>query len=69
MSEKWKVIYFYYPLGLYFLTFLGFTFFLKYDSLKYLIVKGNLDEAKESIKQIYSNTETKEKVLLCLSKL
>ena len=37
-TDKWKYIYFYFPVSLYCLTLLSFTFVIKNDSIKFLTV-------------------------------
>ncbi len=36
-TERWRIIYVYFPVTLYALTLFGFIFILKEDSIKYLI--------------------------------
>ena len=41
-DKKSKIIYVYFPLGMFLLQFLGLMFFAKYDGIKYLITKNNI---------------------------
>ena len=48
-TERWRIIYVYFPVTLYILTLFGFIFILKEDSIKFLVSKENEKEAKVHI--------------------
>ena len=49
-SDKWRIFYAYLPVGMYLLFLLGMVFISKYDTIKFLIIKGNNKEAILAIK-------------------
>lgn len=48
-TDRWLVIYAYYPISLFLLTFLAFVFIIKYDSVKFLVVQDKEEEALKAI--------------------
>ena len=52
-TNVWMVIYIYVPMGLYISCILGFIFIVKYDTIKFNIVRENEEEAKLAIMQMY----------------
>jgi MFS family permease len=54
-TEKWRVIYFYFPLGLFIIAILAFTFIIKHDSIKNLITNGKIKEAREHLCLVYKH--------------
>jgi MFS family permease len=54
-TELWRVIYFYFPLSLLIIFLSLCVFVARYDSPKYLIHFGRLQEAKATLKNIYKN--------------
>jgi len=45
-SEVWRVFYGYFPGFFFIVTFIGFTFVIKHDSIKNLVTTGKIEEAK-----------------------
>jgi len=54
-SEIWRVFCGYFPGAFFVITFLGFTFVIKHDSIKNLVTTGKIKEAKEHLKLVYKN--------------
>ena len=49
-DKRWRIIYVYVPLAIFFIQYLGLIFIAKYDGIKYLIrTKNDLSEAKLAI--------------------
>ena len=54
-TEKWRIMYFIYPGAIYLVTLLSLIFIIKYDSIKNLITKGKIEEAKKHLCLVYKN--------------
>ena len=57
-NQSWRIIYVVFPEALFCLQFIGIFYIIKYDTIKYLIKKNNILEARLAIKQIYKWAET-----------
>lgn len=45
-DSRWRIIYVYFPVGIFITQFFGLILIAKYDAIKYLLTKNNLDEAR-----------------------
>lgn len=52
-TDNWLIIYVYFPIGLQLITLLCFFTILKYEPIKFLISKDQLDEARLAIQLVY----------------
>ena len=55
-TPRWRVFYFYFPGGLYLLVLLAFIFTIKHDSIKHLIIRNNLKEARLAVMEVYKHS-------------
>ena len=56
-TDKWRIIYFYFPGSLFLVSLMGFIFVVKHDSIKNLINKKNTAEAKNTLCLVYKNCQ------------
>lgn len=54
-TEIWRVFYFYFPATWFALAFLSLVFTIKYDSIKNLVTKNEIKEAKAHLRLVYKN--------------
>ena len=66
-TDRWLIIYFYFPMIMYVCLLLGLLFVIKHDAIKFLINRGNITEAKLAIMQMYQYQDPSD-VLKSLSK-
>ena len=52
-SEVWRLFCGYFPGALFLIAFLGFTFIIRYDSIKNLVTTGKIKEAKQHLMLVY----------------
>ena len=66
-TDRWLIIYFWFPLILYVCMILGLVFVVRYDAIKFLINSGSTIDAKLAIMQVYKYQDPSD-VLKSLSK-
>lgn len=49
-DTRWRIIYVYFPVGMFIAQYLGLILIAKYDGIKYLLTKNNMEEARLAIK-------------------
>ena len=54
-TDNWKIIYCYFPGGLHCLVLFLLCTFIKHDSIKNLVTKGDDEGAKYALKKVYKN--------------
>ena len=52
-------MYAYFPIGMMVFIIVNLLFIVKEDSIKFLILKGKVKEARKAIKKIYKHAKTK----------
>jgi MFS family permease len=60
-TEKWRIIYFFFPFVMYTVLFLGLLFTIKHDSVKNMVNKGI--DAQVALCKIYKNCKTNQDVI------
>ena len=57
-TDRWRIIFVYFPIGVNFVTILALIFVLPEDSLKYLLKTSNYKDARQLIRKIYKDCNT-----------
>lgn len=60
VTDRWLVIYVWFPVTMQLLCMLCLTFVVRYDSIKFLIVKGEYEEAIKHVKCVYKYADSDE---------
>ena len=58
-TERWRIMYAYFPIAYMLLIIFGLVFVVKHDSIKFLITKGKVKEARKAIKKVYKHAKSK----------
>ena len=68
-DEVWRISYAYFPISINLANVIGMLTLVKYDSIKYLIVSDNLEEAHLAVKQVYKGANTDQMVKVYIDRL